>query len=128
MVKLNTGLKLFALFQFAQTETARMRTNRKNISNDSDYFCSFRSIGVLGRPSFSRVREMSLAMFSGVESYPASAISDRVLITAMNTAANFVSLGSFRISLILGLALLVRPPCAPAVGMVPCALLTTGGL
>ena len=37
MVKLNTGLKVFALFEFAQTETARMRTNRKNISNDSDY-------------------------------------------------------------------------------------------
>jgi len=33
MVKLNTDLKLFALFEFAQTETAKMSPNRKNIFN-----------------------------------------------------------------------------------------------
>jgi uncharacterized membrane protein YcfT len=71
MVKLNTGLKVFSLFEFAQTETARIRTNRKNISNDSNYFYSFRSIAVLATRSGSGVREMSLAMFSSVELYPA---------------------------------------------------------
>jgi hypothetical protein len=31
-----------------------------------------------------------------------SAVSERASITAMNTAANFISLGPFRMSLILG--------------------------
>src|SRR5262245_32298680 len=39
----------------------------------------------------------------------ASAVSDRASIAAMNTAANFVSLGPFRMSSILRLALLVSP-------------------
>ena len=38
MVKLNTDLKVFALCEFAQTETARMKRNRENISNpDGDF-------------------------------------------------------------------------------------------
>ena len=36
-----------------------------------------------------------------------SAVSERASIVAMNTAANFVSLGAFRMSLILGLLKLV---------------------
>src|SRR6476646_4913687 len=37
-----------------------------------------------------------------------SAVSERASITAMNTAANFISLGPFRMSLILGLLALVH--------------------
>ena len=38
MVKLNTDLKVFALCEFAQTETARMRRNRENISHGERAF------------------------------------------------------------------------------------------
>jgi hypothetical protein len=38
MVKLNTDPKVFALCEFAQTETAKMRRNRENISHGERAF------------------------------------------------------------------------------------------
>jgi hypothetical protein len=44
---------------------------RKHIWSRSDYCCRLRLIAALATRSSSRVREMSLAVFSGMASYPA---------------------------------------------------------